>query len=576
MADAPIILPGSVQQDAFRRAVEALSVAADTRAGDTAELVQARLDARGGNPESLIGMLWPQLIIDGEESELLASSIRLDHFQHDLICSVLSDEYQEVAVKGAASAGKGFAISLAVLLWYFVHPDGMVIMTSASYDHIRKVIWAEVRKWFSCAKLDMPGKILKEQVDGGPKRYIKLANPDSDEAFAGHHSNAVLFVFDEATAVSDERYNLAKTQAHCIVSAANPRTLSGWFRNLYPNVAPDKTQTIETPYGKRRLLSVDGAECANVRLDRNIIPGQIDKKRYDGLCAESDPRWVDVFAHGKFPTEDPAKQLIIGSWLERHEQAWNQDVPVEAFGLDVAASVKGDETVLAAGGNNGVAALHKTRKADTMETIGWVLSTINEVYGIDCTLGQHPMTVDTDGLGKGVGDRLAEVGCWVIPHSGNAPSGVDSRRYQNLRAESYGELARRFDPRGPWGETPFAIPFDAKLREELVAPEKVIASDGIRFRITPKEVHSSRKGAVLSLRDKLGRSPDTADAVVYLYLAVRQLGEYAASDYSNVQVGYTSADRVNEWKEDDREKMSQPVKDLLDMYRAGRADASWG
>ena len=68
MADAPIILPGSVQQDAFRRAVEALSVAADTRAGDTAELVQARLDARGGNPESLIGMLWPQLIIDGEES----------------------------------------------------------------------------------------------------------------------------------------------------------------------------------------------------------------------------------------------------------------------------------------------------------------------------------------------------------------------------------------------------------------------------------------------------------------------------------------------------------------------------
>lgn len=569
MADRNI-LEGSVQHEALMAAIEQLSVAADKRGGDTPELVQARLEAKDGKPDKLIAMLWPQLVIEGEEAELLGRGIRLDNFQYDLISCVLSGNYQEVAVKGAASAGKGFAISLAVLLWYFIHPDALVVMTSASYDHVRKVIWAEVRRWFQDSALEFPGKILKEMVDGGAKRYIKLANPDSDEAFAGHHSDAVLFVFDEATAVSDDRYNLAKTQAHCMVCAANPRTLSGWFRQLYPKVEPDRTQDIETAYGKRRVISVDGETCANVRLNRKIIPGQIDRKRYDGLCAEPDQRWIDVFAHGKFPTEDPAKQLIIGSWLERHEQAWEKGLPVDAFGLDVAASAKGDETVLACGGNKGCAAIHKIRKTDTMETIGWVMSTVKEVYHIDLSLGQHPLAVDTDGLGKGVGDRLQELGVWVIPHTGNSPSKVDPRRYQNLRAETYGELARRLDPTGPWGNTPWGLPSDPYLREELVAPEKVIASDGIRFRITPKEVHSSRKGAVLSLRDKLGRSPDTGDAVGYLYLAVRQKGEYASCDYSNVQVGYTSQDRVSQWTVEDRERMPDPVKDLFDLYGSQR------
>lgn len=572
----PKLFHGSVQHDAFSQAVEQLAVASDTRATDTDEMVRARMAARDGNPEQLIAVLWPQLKVEGEEAKLLGRSIRLDDFQYDIIRCILSGDYDEVAVKGAASAGKGCAISLAVLMWYFIHPDGLVIMTSASFDHVRKVIWAEVQRWFQESKMTMPGKLLKEQVDGGPKRYIKLANPDSDEAFAGHHSSAVLFVFDEATAVRDERYNLAKTQAHCIVSAANPRTLSGWFRSLFPKVDPDKTQDVQTAVGKRRLLSVDGADCANVRLDRKIIPGQIDTKRYRSLMAEPDQRWVDVFAHGKFPTEDPARQLIIGSWLERHEQAWEKGMPVEAFGLDVAASTTGDETVLAAGGANGVAAIHKVRKADTMETVGWVMATAKEVYHTDLSLGQHPLTVDTDGLGKGVGDRLQELGVWVIPHTGNSPSRADPRRYQNLRAESYGELARRLDPTGPWGDSPWAFPHDPQLREELVAPEKVVASDGIRFRITPKDVHSSRKGAVLSLRDKLGRSPDTADAVVYLYLAVRNLGEFATCDYSKVQMAWTSEDRVEQWTEEDENKMPEQVKDLFDLYKSGRQSTPWG
>jgi len=561
------MLQGSVHHLAMQQAVDRLRTATSGGTGMSAELMAARAMAKDGEPEELIALMWPHLILEPEEAELLGRSVRIDDFQMNLISCIVGLQHAEVAIKGAASAGKGCAISIGVVLFYYLYHDALVVMTSASFDHVRKVIWAEVKRWLADSVVEVDGKVLKEMVDGGPKRYIKLANPDSDEAFAGHHSEHVLFVFDEATAVSDDRYQLAKTQAHCIVAAANPRTLSGWFRSLYPNVNTDVTQDIDTPMGARRVITVSGADCANVRLERNIIGGQIDKKRYNGLLQQDDQRWVDVFAHGKFPKEDEEKQIILASWLDRHTEAWHEELPVQAIGLDVAASKKGDETVLAVGGEAGVAHIHTVRRSDTMETVGWVMSLVGDLYSIDLSLGQTPVCVDVDGLGKGVGDRLKELGVWVVPHVGNSPSKEDPRRYQNFRAETYGELARRLDPTGAWGEDTFALPSDHKLLEELVAPEKIIASDGVRFRITPKDVHSGRKNNVLSLRDKLGRSPDRSDAVAYMYVAVRQINNYTTTDTSHIQIGYDRQTFGDRFTKEERNNMPDEVADILDFYQ---------
>ena len=540
MANMRSISRGSVHHKSILAATEALSLAADIRDEDNDELVQARIDAQHGDCEKLIWMLWPVMRVEAEDAERLGRTVRLDDFQMDLINSILAPKEvaSEVMVKGCTGAGKGCSIAMAVAIWYYVHHDGLCILTSVSYDHVKKVLWGEVRRWVKAATVDFPGKLLAEEMYEGEKHYIKLANPETEEGFAGHHTTHVLFVFDEATAVPDARYDITLTQAHCTVAAANPRTLSGWFRRCFPKTNPDETQTVKGRLGPRRLITVDGAHCANVvHNDEKLIPGQIERVRYDALRANPDPRWSAVFAHGRFPTEDPEKQVILASHVVAAQDAWVADSPADCFGLDIAASESGgDETCLAAGGLHGCSALHLTKRADTMSTVGWAISTIRNFYGVELTLGQNPICVDTDGLGKGVADRLAELGCWVVRHVGNATSQTDAKRYGNMRTETYGELGRRLSTEGAWAGEHWMLPHDNLLAEELVAPEKIYSSDGFRFGLTPKD--SRGKKDVTTLRDTLGRSPDRADAVGYLYCAVRQIEEYRQHDTSEMQIAY--------------------------------------
>ena len=103
---------------------------------------------------------------------------------------------------------------------------------------------------------------------------------------------------------------------------------------------------------------------------------------------------------------------------------------------------------------------------------------------------------------------------------GNATSKADPKTYANLRAEAYGELGNRLNPKGAWPDEPWAIPRDSELEEDLCAPERIYTSDGIKFRLTPKAATRNFQGE--SLQKKLGRSPDKGDAVAYLYHAVRE------------------------------------------------------
>ena len=162
-----------------------------------------------------------------------------------------------------------------------------------------------------------------------------------------------------------------------------------------------------------------------------------------------------------------------------------------------------------------------------MNTVAWVLSKAKFRYGVDLKQGAHPVCCDCDGLGKGVADRLAEMGVWILPHKGSE-SADDKRQYSNRRAETFSLLALRLDP--SQHDSPWALPDDQQLLDELCAMEKIMDSDGVRFRLQPKHLasgqkpHKNHRGEeVQSLVQKLGRSPDKGDAIGYLYRAVHLL-----------------------------------------------------
>jgi len=261
---------------------------------------------------------------------------------------------------------------------------------------------------------------------------------------------------------------------------------------------------------------------------------------------DSDPLIRNVYALGKFPDQDPRKQIILPSWLVEPINLWNRwnqlwiranegkheialkildrILPVESFGLDVAASRYGDSSVLAVGGRYGIRAIHECQFSDTQQTMWWVLETAL-FYGIDLKLGSIPIAIDWGGgYGNAVGDPLKKMNVHVIEVHGNASSNIDSQKYANKRAELYGEFGRRLDPAGDFRMMQFGLPDNERLRAELIAPTKIYSGhDGEKYYITPKGRRGSDENYMgKTIREILGRSPDRADAVVYCLCALRE------------------------------------------------------
>jgi hypothetical protein len=552
------------------------------------KLIESLRDkCRSGNPFPLIAHQWPNLLVTDPAEQVFFRDIprerldrvtpgmrdaildpanpvlRLDWWQLVILAGFFDVTTGELFIKGCTGAGKGASVGIAASLWFDVYEESRITVTSRDYSHALLGIFGEIKQWFSKMKHPQPCSVLGQSISDGERHYIRILNPDpssatAGEAFSGAHGQNSLNIFDEATSSPDSFFENAEKNARKIAALANPRTLSGRFRDAFKPLGPliDDIATCYGNLGNRLCVTIAGTDCANVRHNRlksptapaggitidgihysagdripdpvharakPLIQNQIDLNQFRTICSKSDQRLVGVFAYGKFPTEDPEKQVILRSWLDLHIAAHKAAPPaVECFGFDIARSLAGDRTCLAAGGKEGCRALHHWQKNNIHEICMEALSLVREKYGIDLRAGRTPVVVDCDGLGVSAAEVLAPMGVWIIEFRGNSTSEVDPRTYGNLRAEAYATLGRRLNPDDRWRGNPWALPDDPMLCEELCAPEKLYGADALRFNITPKNKPPGREN-IVCIKDKLGRSPDSADAVAYLFHGVRVL-----------------------------------------------------
>lgn len=547
--------------------------------------------------------------------------LRIDWWQRVILAGIFSTPIGEIAIKGCTGAGKGFAVSVGSCLWYDAFESSRQHITSRSFDHAQTNFFGEVRSWFHRMRLADKGNVLNQSIGDNERHYVKILNPSpsavtAGEAFSGAHGPGTVYVFDEASAVPDEFVNNAQKNAMMIIALSNPRTLFGWFRDWFKPLGDmqDGIDVCPGTVGMRLCVTVGGNDCANViheRLRRPVAPiggiqvrgtnfdqgtpipknmrsevkplieNQIDAAQFRAICSKPDQREVDVFAHGKFPLEDPQRQVIMTSWLDRHIAAWTPDIAVDAFGLDVARSKTGNSTCLAAGGSSGLRKLHLWQSDSVLDHAEKVIRIASDEYGIDLTKARNPVCVDTDVLGAGTLEMLQRYGVWVIEFHGGIPSQVAARQYKNWRTEAYATLGRRLNPDDQWGKVTWALPpGDNELYVELTAPEKIYQrNDALRFGLTPKRKPQGvqTKSDVLSVEEKIGRSPDKGDATVYLFVAVRMLhnmNEFFAS-FSGPLV-YTGGDGDESGElaaamkaEREREKRAKDISDgVLDPGNA--------
>lgn len=507
----------------------------------------------------------------------------LDEFQVDIIVSLFNPNIREVWVKGNTGCGKGAAAGISICLYFLIWNDAKIVISRDTHKRAVKVMFGEVSHWWRkmayrpvyCRCLD--SSIVDQRSKS--EHTCDVVNPNQPEGFTGTHSAHILFVFDEATASPLEpRFQLADTQCSKFLALANPRTNAGRFYDAFHVVDdPDETQTVMSRYGYRRLVTVDGADMMNVKLKRlenpiapkggivigsraynhgdeialddfrkvqRIIPGQTGYDIWLAHCDDPDENWVNCFAHGRFMREDRQKQVIRSAWVtdsiaagERYRELERRRIdrkrpdsaanmllrrymPIEACGLDVGGSKGGDPSVLTIGGSKGIHAQHAANFANAGELVNWVIDTLHDSYGVDLRRGGVPIGIDAIGIGWGLTSMFRQRGVRVLEIRGNDPSDVDPKVYANKRAEMYGELGARLDTTGRYQHNPFLLPDNVKLRQELAAPEKVFAPDGIRYHITPKRKVPGVKTEQLSIEERIGRSPDYGDSAAYFFRAL--------------------------------------------------------
>lgn len=550
--------------------------------------------ARDGNPWPFIEWQWGQVLFaedvmaDPELPERLKADgerfLIIDRFQFELISAVFDPTIREVYVKGNTGCGKGMSSAIAICVYYSIYHDARVVITRDSNDTAVTVAYGEVRAWW--LRMADPPKNIEVQAEGlidstNRQHVLFVANPRSSEGFSGVHGPHILYWFDEATAeVLGPRFALADTQATKFLATANPRTVSGpFFRAFQLASDPDKTQTVRGPYGLRRLITADGEDMLNVRLQRlehavsphggitiegtfyeagepiprdvfekvkRIVPGQTGYDVHQGHKQNPDPNWVLCFAHGKFPPEDAELQVVLRSWLVQPVEEWKEwraivaraekhqgsaalklareYCPIQALGLDVGASRKGDASILTLGGERGIAAQHEYKTTDAADLVAWIFRTV-ERYGVNLAAGGIPIGIDAVGVGWGVTGLLRERGVLVVEIKGNDTSD-DPKRYVNKRAEMYGEFGARVNPDGEYADQPFLLPDDEMLLAELVAPQKIFTTsgEGMAYKITPKRKVPGLTLKVETIEEKLGRSPDRGDSACYWWRAMQVRG----------------------------------------------------
>ena len=529
---------------------------------------------REGNPFPLIARQWPELVVtdprdlkyfEGDHKDELNPVLRLDSWQRDILKSAFDPTIGEIFIKGCTGAGKGASMGLLACLLFDVWDPIRINITSDSFANAIDNLFGEIKKWRNRMTDPIPANVSSRRIQIHERRYIRVHNPakhGKGESFSGAHSEGkTVYFFDEASAIPEVHYTNCLKNAKLIIAASNPRITEGWFRDGYkPLRKGDTKQEMDDNENrtgrcvgrlrKRLAVTVPGSDCTNVKYGRlkdpvapiegitiegtryeptdeispehyefvkALVPGQIDLTQYQSILHTSKESWeVECYAHARFPSEDPVKQVILGSYLPRHFAAHKAEadrIRVTCFGLDVGRSLSGDPTVLSCGGVRGCHRQHCWNADSNNEHVDRIISLAAAGYNIDLKRGENPICIDMGGgYGAGVADALRRLGVWVIDFVPQGRPIQYADIYANQRAEGYMMLSQRLDPNGNWSGMPYCIPEDADLEAELITPLKRMVRGGTVVQIEDKS----------EIQKRLGRSPDKADSLVCLFRAVFQ------------------------------------------------------
>jgi hypothetical protein len=427
-------------------------------------------------------------------------------YQADVL--TLLDEKKRVAVRGPRGLGKSMIGSITVLWFALTREaagiDWKIVTTAGAWQQLKNYFWPEVHKWAAYIRWDVvrdgrppKGDELMRQALRLPHGLALAAAPTDSAKIEGAHASAILILFDEAKLIPATTWDaiegaLSGGGESLALALSTPGDPQGRFYDIHS-----------------RKQGLEDWTARHVTLDEAVEAGQISRAWADqrirqyGLTSQ----FVQCHVLGEFHSADDDAVIPL-SWIEEAVARWHAwagkgkpdlEGP-RAVGADIAGAGS-DMTVLAIRRGPVLTELRKFGKADTMQTTG-------RIKGLLDADPEMTAVVDSDGIGKGVYDRLREQKAKAEPFTAAKSAGQrrdvsGEYRFSDWRSWAWFKLREALDPsRDP----DICLPDDDLLIGDLCAPKYKIES-GARIKVESKD----------DIRKRIGRSTDDGDACVFAY-----------------------------------------------------------
>lgn len=402
--------------------------------------------------------------------------------------------HKRVAIRSGHKVSKSTTFVVLALWFIATRPRARVVMTSASYRQVRDILWKELRRVIGAAPMPVLNEARGDTLATDPETGLQLrdgrevvgVSTNEPERIAGYSGPEMIFLLDEASGISEAVFEALegnRAGGARIVLASNPTKTAGTYFDAFHRSAE---------FWHR--IHISSEESPNVTGLEEPIPGLatrdwVDEKRRE--WGESSALY-QVRVRGNFPAQGERAVVALTdvvAAVERYDETLDDHEPL-VLGLDVAR-FGDDESVLAARRGRRVLPLRAFSKLDGPDLAGRVLEAARELR----RPGEVPVVaVDVIGVGASAFDvlvRSSEVRAVAV----NVSEKATTEGYHALRDQLWGAVRDFLRGDG-------AIPDDARLQAELLAPEYAFDAQG-RMKVESKE----------AMKKRLGRSPDRADAV---------------------------------------------------------------
>lgn len=425
--------------------------------------------------------------------------------QKEIAASVV--EHRHTAVKSCHDVGKSFLASRMAAWWLDCHPPGQafVVSTAPTAAQVRSILWREINR--AHHKGHLIGRVNQTEwwYDNEIIGFGRKPDDYDPSAFQGIHARYVLVIIDEACGVPQGLWDAADT----LVTNDDSRMLA--IGN--PDDSQSHFATVAKPGSGWNIISINAYESPNFtdemiseELSRLLIsPVWVEERKQ--RWGEGSPLYISKVL-GEFP-EDTEDGVIPLSWIRRCQEVEPSGTEV-TLGLDVGASVGGDETVIREVVGNKPGREWAMRTGEPEEIVGKAIEAIKET-------GASTIKVDVIGVGFGIAGWLETQGRAKI-HKARvvkvnvAKKGTEPNRFPNLRSQLWWNMREMIEA----GSLALGD-LDEETIGELIGPKYKLNATGL---IVVESKDETKK--------RIGRSPDHADAYLLATFRDRGVVEYAA------------------------------------------------